>query len=354
MRPSKFYILQAMDRVYHLKGTPYEIGLAMGQALGARLGENITRYIHERIPAGTPFKVQAWRRGALPWLRDLPERFLEELEGLSAGSGLPLQRLAEWNYIEEVLDRQCSGAIVTSGGHAWVARNNDTYAPGMWGYATIREVTGRIPTICFGLEGDVFTPTGVNREKLWLHYNWLPVWDVPEAGERHLPGYAFIVEALETCRTLQDVERLLLRQPRSGGMLLFALDGKTDEFALYECTCHGYFKRQPRDGWIAGANHYSTLGSDPGEEEDQPFSSTRRLRRLEALAAGWDAQKERSPVAYLIQMLADDEIERRSGELQTAYSNVACPATGEIWYTFGGYPSASQGNWQKLDWPWVD
>jgi hypothetical protein len=162
------------------------------------------------------------------------------------------------------------------------------------------------------------------------------------------------VEALETCRTLQDVERLLLRQPRSGGMLLFALDGKTDEFALYECTCHGYFKRPPSDGWIAGANHYSTLGSDPGEDDDQPLSSLRRLRRLEALVAGWDAQKESSPVAYLIQLLADDEIERRSGELQTAYSNVACPATGEIWYTFGGYPSASQGNWGRLDWPWDD
>jgi hypothetical protein len=80
------------------------------------------------------------------------------------------------------------GRIVTAGGYAWVARNNDTYAPGMWGYATIREVTGRIPTICFGLEGDVFTPSGVNGEKLWLHYNWLPVWDVLEAGERHLPG----------------------------------------------------------------------------------------------------------------------------------------------------------------------
>jgi hypothetical protein len=54
----------------------------------------------------------------------------------------------------------------------------------------------------------------------------------------------------------------------------------------------------------------------------------------------------------LIAMLADEGIESRSGEVQTAYSNVACPATGEMWYTFGGYPSASQGDWRRLEWPW--
>jgi hypothetical protein len=58
--------------------------------------------------------------------------------------------------------------------------------------------------------------------------------------------------------------------------------------------------------------------------------------------------------ADLIQILADDEIERREKDIITVYSNVACPNTGEIWYTFGGYPAASKGNWQRLDWPWTD
>jgi len=59
-----------------------------------------------------------------------------------------------------------------------------------------------------------------------------------------------------------------------------------------------------------------------------------------------------SPAKELVQILADDGIEARSGEIVTAYSNVACPNTQEIWYTFGGYPAASHGNWQKLEWPW--
>ena len=342
-----------MPRIYHLKGNPYEIGFAMGQALGPRLGDNITRYIHQRIPAGYDFKVQAWRRGALPWLRELPERYLDEFTGLAAGSGLPLQRIAEWAYLEVLLNNACSGAIVTVGGHAWVARNNDIFAPDMWGYVTIREVTGRIPTICFTLEGDVYTPTGINQEKLWLHYNWLPAWDLPEAGEFQLPAFVFMVEALETCRTLQDVEKLLLQVPRDGGMLLFAVDGKTDEFALYECTCTGFYKRLPVDGWIAGTNHYCALRNGYEDKDTAPLSSPSRYRRLETLAGAFNPNAQLdSPVRRLIEMLADDEIESRSGEVQTAYSNVACPATGEMWYTFGGYPSASQGDWQRLEWPW--
>ena len=32
----------------------------------------------------------------------------------------------------------------------------------------------------------------------------------------------------------------------------------------------------------------------------------------------------------------DDEIEKRNPELMTAYANAACPASSELWYTFGG------------------
>jgi hypothetical protein len=56
----------------------------------------------------------------------------------------------------------------------------------------------------------------------------------------------------------------------------------------------------------------------------------------------------------LIRILADDKIERRDKKLITAYANVACPNTGELWYTFGGYPAASQGDWQRLEWPWKE
>ncbi len=334
-----------------LRGDPYEIGLTAGRILGTRLEEMINHYITGQP---IPKDLEKLQRGALPWLESLPERYQEELEGLAEGANVPLQRLAEFTFVEECDLPHCSGAIFPFENKLWVARNNDTYVPELWGYATIREVEGRIPTINFSMEGDVFTPTGINREKLWLHYNFLSVWDEPSPSKPHYPAYVFLTEALEVCRNIDDVERLLNEIDRDGGMLLFAVDGKTNEFALFECLCSSYYKREPTNPWIVGTNHFRCC-DDPtlGEVDRLPLGTLSRYTRMEKLTESL-ATSQTSPdlPADLIKILADDEIERRNGPLYTAYSNVACPSTGETWYTFGGYPSASQGNWQKLDWPW--
>jgi hypothetical protein len=306
------------ERIYPVKGTPFEIGQALGRALGPRLAANIERYVRERLAHGDTVDAAQWQAGALPWLRTLPARFQEEFEGLAHGAALPLQRLAEWAYVEVILSAGCSAAIAELDDHVWVARNNDTFAPGMWGYVTIREVTGRIPTISFGLEGDVFTPTGINGERLWLHYNYLPAWDEPQAGQPHLPCYAFLVEALETCRTLGDVEGLLARLPRDGGMLLFAVDGKTDEYALYECTCTTTYKYEASQGWLAGTNHYRAHPQAPPVARGEPLSTVPRYERLTTLVQRLiSAGNRERPVPALRAVLADDGVEVRAGETVT-------------------------------------
>lgn len=341
-----------LDRIRSYKGTPYEIGFSTGQALGRRLEQNCDHYIASLENSTDMDKLQ---RGAMTWLRSLPLRFQEEFEGLAVGANLPLQTLAEWEYIEECEKKLCSGAVCVFNGHAWVARNNDTYVPELWGYASIREVTGRIPTITFSMEGDVFAPTGINRDKMWLHYNFLQVWDKPSPGKPHLPAYVFVTEALETCHSIQEVEALLGEIDRDGGMLLFAVDGKTEEITLFDCLCSQHFRREPSGGWIVGTNHFcsckdQTLGADNGS-----ISTLSRFDRLEDLVQGlYSSEKVPAMPEDLIRILADDEVERREEKLVTAYANVACPGTGELWYTFGGYPAASQGDWQRLGWPWQD
>jgi hypothetical protein len=341
------------ERICYLKGSPFEIGFLMGKTLGPKLEANIERYIRERVPRDVSLDIERWRLGALPWLHALPMRFQDEFAGLARGSGLPLQRLAEWASLEGFLSGRCSGAIVAIGRQVWVARNNDIFAPGMWGYVTIREVTGRIPAISFGMEGDVFTPTGINRERLWLHYNYLPAHDAPDGEKPCWPCYVLMVEALETCRTLHDLEDLLEHTQRDGAMLLFAVDGKTNAYALYECGCTDFYKREPAHGWLVGTNHYCVHPKARPECDSDVLSSTNRYTRMEELVGNLlSLPGSASPVEALIRVLSDDGIERRNGDAVTAYSNVACPSAKEIWYTFGGYPSASHGNWQRLDWPW--
>jgi len=206
---------------------------------------------------------------------------------------LPLQRLAEWCYVEQCLQGGCSALLCRCDGHVWVARNNDFWAPELWGYVTIREVQSRVPTIVFGLEGELFAGTGINRERLWLHYNWLPVEDTPTPGKLHCPPFVWLTEALETCCDLQDVEALLRDVDRDGGMLLFAVDGRRDAGALFECTCVSHTRREFIGPWIAGTNHPITQRvADMPNAAHPPSPSQRRLAHLETLAQGLFARDD--------------------------------------------------------------
>jgi hypothetical protein len=339
-------------RINHFRGSPHEIGLAAGQLLGNRLDQIISHYLAEQENAKDMEKLHT---GALPWLKSLPERFQEEFEGMAEGAGISLQRVAELAYIEECDSKQCSGVIFPHENRVWVARNNDFYVPDLWGYVTIREVNGRIPTINFNMVGDIFAPTGINKEKLWLHYNFLPVWDEPAKNKPHVPPYVFLTEALELCSTIKDVEALLKETDRDGGMLLFAVDGKNDEYAVFDCMCSKFSRRKISGSWIVGTNHYCEFEDlSLSEADSKPLGTLSRFTRLEEMMKSITSKQSHANLpGDLIRILSDDQIERRSEEVITVYSNVACPSTGEIWYTFGGYPAASKGNWQKLEWPWA-
>jgi len=337
------------DRTHRFAGTPWEIGRAAGQAMGPRLDENIRRYIRERPQRPDALDLAELRRGALPWLRTLPQRFQDELEGLAEGANLPLQRVAEWNYVERCVDDGCSAFVGRLGGRTWVARNNDTFVPSLWGYVTIKGISGRIPTLAFGLEGDVFATTGINRDHLWLHHHELPVSDVPRPERPHLPGWVLLTDMLETCSTIGEVETRLDEVDRDEGMLLFAVDGKSGEFAILECACSHHARRVPTGPWLVGTNHARELDEPPPEG-----SSRSRFARMETLTT--ELYEREPPVrlpADLIAILSDNGVERRGPpDVYTVSSNVACPATGDLWFTFGGYPAASRGEWLPVAWPW--
>jgi hypothetical protein len=136
-------------------------------------------------------------------------------------------------------------------------------------------------------------------------------------------------------------------------MLLFAVEGRTGACALYECGCTDVVKRLPTGGVLVATNHYVAHRRAPSQAALDPSSSTlRRYDRLAALVGELAAQGTSAPVRDLIRALADDGVEVREGDIVTAYANVACPAAQEIWYTFGGYPAASRGDWQPVAWPW--
>src|SRR4030067_3096055 len=95
-----------LNRTQHCKGNPREIGFAAGHILGQKLELTLSHYIANLEDSKDMEKLHT---GALPWLRSLPKRFQDEFEGMAEGANIPLQRLAEWAYIEECDAKQCSG-----------------------------------------------------------------------------------------------------------------------------------------------------------------------------------------------------------------------------------------------------
>lgn len=336
-----------MKQISYFKGSPKEVGLSNGKVLGKKLDRIIGKFI-EGIKDIYGIDSQKLEREALLWLRSLPLHFQEELEGIAEGAGIPLQRVAEWCFADLCTNDSCSGFVCSIDGDAWVARNNDYILPELWGYTIIRDIDSRIPTMIFGMEGELFSATGINKEKLWLHYNWLSVWDNPSGEKQCLTPYVFLREALETCRTIRDVENLLKSIERDGGLNLFAIDGKSNEFTIFECTCSSYKRREPKNGHISATNHYCSLKT-PDKFQNGTKSSLNRLQRIDELLK--DKVFNELP-EDLIEILGDSRVEQNSKKVGTIYANVACPRKELIWYAYGGFPAASRGTWHQLDWPW--
>jgi hypothetical protein len=273
-------------------------------------------------------------------------RFQDEAEGLAEGAGLSLQRVAEWLAVEDCASDGCSGFVCLIDGLCWIGRNNDLRAPEVWGFVTVKHVENRIPTMTLGMEGDVFTATGINRERLWLHSQYLPTTDRPRADKEHFPGYVVLTEALETCSGIEDVSSLLSTTDRDDGMLLFAVDGKSDESVIFECSCVEHRMRVPEDGRLVATNHCRT--TEPWMISESSASRFRRLTELVHRLGETDIHKPDELVA----ILADDRVEQRGEDATTVYAVVACPAEEQLWCTLGGCPGASCGHWTRIDWPW--
>ena len=338
--------MEDASRIRRASGSPRAIGLQLGRMIGKRLERTIAAYIHEG-PAR--FGVVNWsklRHGARPWLDTLPDRFVNEMEGLAEGSGVPLPRIAEWTFVESCASFGCSSILIEHQDKTWIARNNDLWAPELWGFATIRDIEDnhRLPTLLFGMEGETFSATGVNKERLWLHCHFLAPRDHPAANRPTQLFFVWLTEALETCARVRDVEYRLNAIQRNAAMLLFAVDGNTNERAVFECECGSHHRLPDPNPWIAGTNHRRT-------EAMPDLGSQSRLNTLNNKAASLN-QQEGSVTEQLIGLLADPGVEQQASGYGTVYAVVACPESGELHYTFGGFPAASRGRWQKLAWPW--
>lgn len=336
-----------MNKIRHYAGTNYEIGMAIGRQIGERYPERAEKYI-AAMDYQYGINHSKLEQECMLWFNTLPEQYQEELTGISDGAVYPLEKIAQFNYADRCIAGGCTSFICIADGDAWIGRNNDYLSLDSWGYVNFFAVNRKIPVILFGMEGDNFSGTGINKEKLWLHYNWLPVWDNTTFDEKPLSPFVFLRLALETCSSVGEVEYLIKSTIRDSGMGLYAVDGKTNEFTVFECTCREYARRECSGTFISGANHYEAVTPPSWTNYDFTGSRTRQAVVNEILLQG---KFGKLPDAFA-SILSNPRVEQNNGLSGTVYANVCCPAREEIWYAHDGFPAASKGTWDKIDWDW--
>ncbi|TDP88950.1 acyl-CoA:6-aminopenicillanic acid acyl transferase [Halanaerobium saccharolyticum] len=325
-----------------------DIGISIGKSIGRKqFKHNINRMI-EAVDKNYGINFEKLESESMLWLESIPEEYQKELVGIAQGADLSIKQIAQWYYSSMSIDGGCTSFITKIDNSWWVGRNNDYLLPKAWGHINIIEVEGKIPVMLFGLEGDIFSGTGFNKEKLWLHYNWLPVWDLSEKSKNTLTPFIFIRKALENCSSVEDVKQLLKSTVRDGGMNLFVIDGKNNQSAVFECSSKNYKERKIECSYLAGANHYAAA-EVPADFNFNFDNSIKRQNRVEKLLL---EQKDSISTRNMIDILADSKVEQNNNLSGTVYSNIACPAENLIYFAYDGYPAASRSKWQKIEWDW--
>jgi hypothetical protein len=340
------------------RGSPTEIGQAQGARLRDVLGARYAEYLRRFATTGF-LDVDRVRRDAMAWHDALPTRYREETAAIADGAGLSLSTMAECQFASYAVTgdpvRACTSIAASIEGRTWIAHNNDWFDCGSraWTTAVVREIPGRRATLIFGLDGDVCGVVGVNEDRLWIQLNGFPANDAPRARTPRMPAPFLMREALETCASLDELERVLRGCDRTEGMAFYAVDGKTEEFALFECTRAGVLRRDPTPGSVlVSCTRDLAMRTIPTRNGARAILGTNLRRRMDRLCELW-VHSEPKAMTDLAAMLADPEIEDVGNDSGTLYSNIACPSRGLAWFAAGELPAASRSEWRSMAWPFA-
>ena len=362
--------------VCQVPGPPRDAGYAHGVMLRDVLASGFREPYADTLAAINRCDRGDMHAQAERWFAGLPEHFQEEIDGMAAGALVPRELTAEFLYADiaratrvgaddamsPIRDEgdggpMCSATIVGVERTPWVARNCD------WLSATLTRGTAcvvhavphRIPVMAVGIRGDIDVDTGMNAERVWLHLHTLLSTDDPPMDRTCISWLFWAREALETCATLDEIERFIESTGRDRGVIAVAIDGKSGEGAVFECakSAHRRFDFDPSRPIVATNHAIDKPISPERASKSRPGSTVARACALRDLVE--DHPPEYGP-DDLSDLLADEAVERRTPkDLRTIYSAVCRPADESVWFASGspeGQPAASTGRWERVRWSW--
>ena len=232
-------------RVVYLEGTPYELGRQHGEALRNEVRASVEQTLsyfrsYIKIPWLNRALVNWWLMSTWKQARPfVPKEYLEELRGLSDGSGVPVRELYRFNAIP---DRTYSCSNFAAWGHATAEgrmihlRNLDwNISAHVQDHATIFVVhpTGQHAFINVAWAGFIGVMTGINDQHISIGQVGAETTDASFQG---MPIQFVIRRVLERATTVDEAETIIRDMPRTVGINYVIADAKHQQAIVLETT----------------------------------------------------------------------------------------------------------------------
>lgn len=219
------------QQVLHLSGTPYEIGFQHGRLLKEQIARNIAMFIDApriQIEDAISKRTRDFFQQLPTLLQYVPARFVEEMQGLADGSGIPYDKILLLNLFPEMF--HCSGITLRDK----ASRKGDLYHVRVLDYTkgkNLQETAvlmivapdSAIPFANVSYAGFIGSVTGMNKAKI-------AIGEIGGGGYGDWNGIpmAFLIrDVLERARTLEDASTILTTSPRTCEYFYVVSDGKS-------------------------------------------------------------------------------------------------------------------------------
>jgi isopenicillin-N N-acyltransferase like protein len=254
------------QQILHLKGTPYERGYQHGFLLKDQIQRNIATYI-DKPKSPMPGRVEEFAK-SLPMLMSyVPEHFIEEMQGLADGSGVPLDKIVILNLFPEMF--HCSG--ITVSGQA--SKNGELYHVRVLDYSIgknlqttsvlqVVEPENGLAFLNISYAGFIGTVTGMNQEKIAIG----EIGGLGYGSWQGIPMAFLLREILQKATTLDEVKTILQTSPRTCEYYYVFSDGKTNESIGVYATADQLRLISPGDSYALIAPSY--LPANYGQNGD--------------------------------------------------------------------------------------
>lgn len=223
--------------VLHLKGTPAEMGYQHGVLMRDHIRQNMDTLLRvkgeQTIAEFGGLKLKP--RGLIEMIIEIqkpfvPETYLQEIDGLAAGAGLPSEDIRVANFIPELF--HCSGFAIggaaTADGTLYHGRVLDYGVDwGLQDHAVIivAEPVDGIPFVNISYAGFIGSVTGMNARGI-------SIGEMGGGGVGHwqgVPMAQLVRQVIETTETLDEAIAVFTDNPRTCEYYYVIADGNTGD-----------------------------------------------------------------------------------------------------------------------------